>query len=164
MMSEHEFEEYKNQVREARKNRLYVSWRNIKGVDCRMIGPASKCFCGHRYKDHAFDNVKDRRVFCREKKCRCPLFSLIPVCKYSLHFLYSLSLSEWNLTLDLVGAQDFKCLCKHSHLEHDQVTKKCTRPRCACHHFSSKHSCSCSLFYTDHETVFESVRDCSLSS
>ena len=28
MMSEKEFEEYKQQVREARKNRLYVNWRN----------------------------------------------------------------------------------------------------------------------------------------
>lgn len=113
LMSEQEFEEYKMQVREARKNRLYVSWRNIKGVDCRMIGPASKCFCGHRYKDHAFDNVKDRRVFCREKKCRCPLFSLIPVCKY--HHPLALC-HKIPLILNIVGAQDFKCLCKHSHL------------------------------------------------
>jgi hypothetical protein len=28
MMSEKEFEEYKERVREARKNRLYVNWRN----------------------------------------------------------------------------------------------------------------------------------------
>jgi hypothetical protein len=28
MMNEQEFEEFKNNVREARKNRLYVSWRN----------------------------------------------------------------------------------------------------------------------------------------
>jgi hypothetical protein len=27
-MSEKEFEEYKNKVREARKNRLYAVWRN----------------------------------------------------------------------------------------------------------------------------------------
>ncbi len=42
IMSEKEFEEYKNKVREARKNRLYVNWRNLtNGQDCRTIGPAS---------------------------------------------------------------------------------------------------------------------------
>jgi hypothetical protein len=41
MMSEKEFEEFKANVREARKNRLYVTWRNSQGSDCRTIGPAS---------------------------------------------------------------------------------------------------------------------------
>ena len=40
-MSEAEFEAYKAKVREARKNRLYVTWRNSDGVDCKNIGPAS---------------------------------------------------------------------------------------------------------------------------
>ena len=31
MMSEQEFEEFKNNVREARKKRLYVCWRNADG-------------------------------------------------------------------------------------------------------------------------------------
>ena len=57
MMSEKEFEEYKSRVKEARKNRLYVHWRNIEGVDCKNIGPASQCFCGHRFKEHNFDNI-----------------------------------------------------------------------------------------------------------
>ena len=48
---------YKTKVREARKNRLYVHWRNADGVDCKTIGPASQCFCGCRFKNHAFDNV-----------------------------------------------------------------------------------------------------------
>ena len=47
MLSEQEFEEYKQNVREARQNRLYVVWRNSDGMDCRTIGPASQCFCGH---------------------------------------------------------------------------------------------------------------------
>ena len=41
MMSEKEFEEFKESVREARKNRLYVKYRNADGVDCKSIGPAS---------------------------------------------------------------------------------------------------------------------------
>ena len=80
MMSEKEFEEYKAQVREARKNRLYTNWRNTtNGMDCRTIGPASPCFCGHRYKDHNFDNVTSREVHCRSAKCKCKLFSYIPI-------------------------------------------------------------------------------------
>jgi hypothetical protein len=31
MMNEQEFEEFKNEVREARKNRLYVNFRNSEG-------------------------------------------------------------------------------------------------------------------------------------
>lgn len=65
LMSEAEFEAYKASVREKRKNRLYVNWRNADGVDCKSIGPASQCFCGHRYKEHNFDNVEDRNVNCR---------------------------------------------------------------------------------------------------
>lgn len=41
MMSEKEYEEFKNNIREVRKNRLYVKWRNADGVDCKGIGPAS---------------------------------------------------------------------------------------------------------------------------
>jgi len=43
------------------KNRIYASWRNIKGIDCKMIGPATKCFCDHRFKDHEFLNPKDKK-------------------------------------------------------------------------------------------------------
>ena len=97
MMSEKEFEEYKERVREARKNRLYVNWRNQNsGQDCRTIGPASPCFCGHRFKDHNFDNVKSKEVHCKNNKCKCQLFTYIPV----------------------FGSQDLKCFCKHSSTDH----------------------------------------------
>ena len=93
MMSEKEFEAYKAKVREARKNRLYVHWRNAYGVDCKTIGPASQCFCGHRYKEHNFDNVKTKQVHCKAnkmgKKCKCKMFTYIPVCKYSSNRIYS---------------------------------------------------------------------------
>ena len=84
-MSEAEFEAYKAKVREARKNRLYVHWRNANGQDCKTIGPASQCFCGHRFKEHAFDNVDSRKIYCKGnkngKKCKCKMFCYIPVCK-----------------------------------------------------------------------------------
>jgi hypothetical protein len=81
MMSEKEFEEFKQNIKEARKNRLYVQWRNVDGQDCRTIGPASKCFCGHRYKEHNFDDVVNRKIVCRSPKCPCKMFTYIPVCK-----------------------------------------------------------------------------------
>lgn len=98
MMSEKEFEEYKAQVRESRKNRLYVNWRNTtNGQDCRVIGPASQCFCGHRYKQHNFDNVKTKKVHCQAPGCKCKCFMYIPI----------------------FGSQDLKCTCKHSSIEHN---------------------------------------------
>ena len=81
VMSDKEFEEFKNNVREARRNRLYVSWRNVNGQDCKTIGPSSSCFCGHRYKDHFFDNVVERKINCRTSKCPCKMFDYVPVCK-----------------------------------------------------------------------------------
>ncbi len=103
MMSEAEFEEYKKKVRGARANRLYVSWRNTKGIDCKMIGPSSTCFCGHRYRDHTLDNVDTRDIHCKVKKCICPLFNYVPV----------------------YGSNDLKCLCKHSFKFHDPLSRKC---------------------------------------
>ena len=31
------------------KNRLFTSWTNKQGVDCKLIGPESECFCSHRF-------------------------------------------------------------------------------------------------------------------
>lgn len=84
MMSEAEFDAYKAKVRVKRQNRLYVNWRNMEtGADCKAIGPASQCFCGHRFKEHNFDNVEDKNVNCKDNRCKCKLFSYIPVCKYN---------------------------------------------------------------------------------
>ena len=52
--------------------------------------------------------------------------------------------------LNIVGSQDFKCLCKHSHSEHDSNSRKCFRAKCQCAQFISKHSCNCGLQYPDH--------------
>jgi hypothetical protein len=82
MMSEKEFDEFKKNVKDARKNRLYVQWRNEEGTDCRTIGPASQCFCGHRYKEHFFDNVTDRKINCRTAKCLCKMYDYVPICKF----------------------------------------------------------------------------------
>lgn len=131
VMSDKEFEAYKKKVAEARKNHLYVYWVNIKGYDCKAIGPESMCFCGHRYKSHNFDNVKSKKVTCKTAKCKCPLFNYIPV----------------------YGSNDVKCLCKHSYSVHDNLSKKCTKCQCSC--FGSKFTCNCTYTYDDHMTTIE---------
>ena len=131
MMSEKEFESYKKKVSEARKNHLYVYWVNKNGFECKAIGPESMCFCGHRYKGHNFDNVKNKKVNCKTTKCKCALFDYVPV----------------------YGSNDVKCLCKHSYNIHDVLTRKCGK--CTCGHFGSKFTCNCTYPYDDHMTVIE---------
>ena len=135
MMNEKEFEEYKQSVAGARKNRLYVSWRNISGVDCKSIGPSSSCFCGHRYKHHNFDNVKSKKVNCREN-CKCKMFDYVPI----------------------FGSQDLKCRCKHSYTDHGPNTKKCRKCDCM-PTFTTSYACACGMTLHDHQTVFETRQE-----
>lgn len=79
-MSEKEFEEYKKNYREKSKNRIYCSWRNQKGQECKMVGPQTKCFCDHRFKDHEYLEPKDKtKVCCKVPKCNCKCYLYIPV-------------------------------------------------------------------------------------
>lgn len=132
LMSEAEFEAYKKKVAEARKNHLYVYWVNEKGFECKAIGPESMCFCGHRYKNHNFDNVKTKKVNCKQAKCKCPLYEYVPV----------------------YGSNDVKCLCKHSYSLHDNNTRKCSKCQ-NCQKFGSKFTCNCTSTYDDHKTIIE---------
>lgn len=132
MLSPAEYEEFKKQVAAQRANRLFVYWTNKNGLECKTIGPFSKCFCDHRYKDHQTDSLKSKKVPCKVPKCKCRQFNYVPI----------------------YGSNDLKCLCKHSFKEHDNLQKKCERPNCKCSGFSSTHSCSCSLHYNDHATQF----------
>lgn len=45
-----EYEEYKKKVLPLRiANRLFVSWTAPNGMDCKLVGPETMCFCNHRY-------------------------------------------------------------------------------------------------------------------
>ena len=130
MMSPEEFEAYKKKVASARANHLYVYYTNSKGEECKAIGPSSLCFCKHRYRNHNFDNVTNKKVNC--KNCKCKLFNYIPV-----H-----------------GSLDIKCSCHHSYEVHDPVSKKCSK--CSnCAKFSSNYTCDCGLPYDKHYTLIE---------
>ena len=129
LMSEKEYENYKKNISEKRKNRLYVFWINSDGFECKAIGPESMCFCNHRYKYHDFDNAKNKKIKC--KKCNCKCYEHVPC----------------------YGANDVKCLCHHSYREHDLISRKCNRKNCKCKIFGSKFTCNCGEGYDTHKTV-----------
>ncbi|CEM30336.1 unnamed protein product [Vitrella brassicaformis CCMP3155] len=138
LLSEEEYGKLQAKAAKAKENELHVYWRNTStGMDCKIIGPSSKCFCGHRYRDHAWFETETKKVSCRMQGCRCLMFSYIPI-----H-----------------GSQDLKCRCKHSYEVHDARTKKCTQPSCSCSGFISRFTCGCGSSYENHETVFETRRE-----
>ena len=134
MMTDAEFEAYKKKVADARRNHLYVFYTNNKGEECKAIGPSSMCFCKHRFRNHNFDNVTNKKVNC--KNCKCKLFNYIPV-----H-----------------GSLDIKCGCHHSYEDHDPVTKKCLKCK-NCVKFSSNYTCDCGMPYDKHTTVIETRKE-----
>jgi hypothetical protein len=134
MMTDAEFEAYKKKVAGARANHLYVFYVNGKGEECKAIGPSSMCFCKHRYRNHNFDNVTNKKVNC--KNCKCKLFNYIPV-----H-----------------GSLDIKCGCHHSYEDHDPVTKKCLKCK-NCSKFSSNYTCDCGMPYDKHTTLIETRKE-----
>ncbi|XP_065521939.1 protein FAM221A isoform X1 [Lathamus discolor] len=92
-----EYEEYKRKVVPIRlRNRLYVSWRSPTGMDCKLVGPETLCFCTHRYKQHKTDYEvipEDRPICvpCRVSRCPCQSYHYVP----------------------LNGTQPIRCRCKH---------------------------------------------------
>jgi len=124
---------------EDQKNRVYVTWLNEQGLECRSVGPSSKCFCGHKFRDHDAGN-KQKKVFCKMARCRCKLFEYIPI----------------------RGSQDLKCHCKHSYKMHNISTRTCnkqhpvTKNKCCCDGFFSSFGCSCGQPFSSHRTLFES--------
>ncbi|XP_069770016.1 protein FAM221A isoform X4 [Narcine bancroftii] len=52
-----EYERYKKEVLPIRlQNRLFVSWTSPNGIDCKLVGPETLCFCRHRCKHYADDH------------------------------------------------------------------------------------------------------------
>ncbi|CAD8206034.1 unnamed protein product [Paramecium octaurelia] len=134
LLSEKEYEALKKKQQENIKNRVYATWKNSKGMECKQIGPASMCFCGHRFKEHEYMMPKNKKVVCKNKQCSCPQFNYIPI----------------------FGSQDLKCVCHHSYTEHDPITKKCTKGQCGCNtRFQSSWLCTCGQKYNDHVTIIE---------
>ena len=97
-LSEAAYSQLKARAREAAKDRLFCTWRNLStGMDCVAVGPMSRCFCGHSYRAHDFMDNKGKRVGCRCEGCSCAQF-------------------EYMLGR---GSSWIRCgRCKHAHDEH----------------------------------------------
>jgi hypothetical protein len=132
--SPEEYAKLKQRQMTSAKTRVYTVFRNVNGRDCKTIGPATKCFCNHRYKEHNYLDPINKKVVCNVKGCKCQCFDYIPV-----H-----------------GSTDFKCLCKHSYTDHNVMTHKCDRCK-GCKKFMSTWSCSCEYKWAEHKTIVGKV-------
>ncbi|KAK7098130.1 protein FAM221A-like [Littorina saxatilis] len=141
MMSPEEYEAYKRKVIPMRiKNRIYTSYTSPSGMDCKMVGPETNCFCQHRYKQHQTDFKEipaERPIMlpCKVSGCRCVSYHYVP----------------------LNGGQPIRCTCKHMADEHNEkapyVCKKggCTK----CTGFTSSFTCGCGAGHKEHRMMIE---------
>ncbi|KAK7500473.1 hypothetical protein BaRGS_00008380 [Batillaria attramentaria] len=126
-----EYEEYKKKVLPIRlKNRLYTSYSSPSGMDCKLIGPETPCFCKHRYKEHKtdFEVIPPERPVhlpCRAKGCRCAAFHFVP----------------------MNGGQPIRCTCKHFTDDHSEV-----KPY-------SSFTCACGAGHDQHIMIIETAEE-----
>lgn len=135
-LGEAEYAALRRLAAKAAKDRLFVTWRNMStGMDCYNVGPDSRCHCGHSYKAHAWFETETKRVFCRCPGCRCDGFE------------YVVGHGAWWI----------KCICKHSHHEHDNGRGHCQGggSTCLCSKFHSSFGCVCGSSWQEHATVIE---------
>ncbi|CAJ0966203.1 unnamed protein product, partial [Ranitomeya imitator] len=64
MFTPEEYEAYKKTVLPTRaQNRLFVSWRSPTGIDCKLVGPETPCFCTHSHTSWIYEpHVMDLRA------------------------------------------------------------------------------------------------------
>lgn len=134
----------KNVIPMRMKNRLYTSWVSPTGMDCKLIGPETLCFCQHRYKQHKtdFKEIPTERPIllpCRVDKCGCSSYHYVP----------------------FNGSQPIRCHCKHPADEHSEVAPfKCKRSSCGkCFGFCSSFTCGCGQTVHDHHMVVETAKE-----
>ncbi|KAJ7991536.1 hypothetical protein DPEC_G00284890 [Dallia pectoralis] len=139
LFSPEEYEDYKKAVLPQRlQNRLYVSFGVPGGIDCKLIGPETPCFCTHRYKQHQtdFEVVPLERPIalpCRVHGCGCSAYQYV----------------------HLNGSQSVRCRCKHYPHDHSETTDHVCRKCTSCSGFSSPYTCGCGQPSSDHLTLVE---------
>ncbi|KAB1275999.1 Serine/threonine-protein kinase 31 [Camelus dromedarius] len=138
-----EYEEYKRKVLPMRlQNRLFVSWRSPTGVDCKLVGPETLCFCTHRYKQHKtdFEAIPQQRPIslpCRVTGCPCRAYLYVP----------------------LNGAQPVRCRCKHFADQHSAAPGFTCNACSKCSGFHSCFTCACGQPAYAHDTVVETKQE-----
>lgn len=142
-------QQYKNYIetvaRHRNENRLYAHWVNSQNLECKAIGPETKCFCGCRYKQHNVDQIginnsddlnQKIKIKCKVKGCKCGNFTFAPT----------------------IGPNNFaKCFCKHDAELHRTPGKKCQKSPnfCNCQKYSPTLICDCQEPANLHSTKIE---------
>ncbi|CAG9464274.1 unnamed protein product [Pedinophyceae sp. YPF-701] len=116
------------------KEKEFLAWmcRGCK-KECIPIRTESRCLCGHRMKEHA-PLGSSGALSCKNTRCKCK------------KFFYIVAEGSWVL----------RCRCKHKHIEHDPVTRKCTKAGCkTCPEggFDSPWVCNCNHPWAEHDQV-----------
>ncbi|VDH99230.1 Hypothetical predicted protein [Mytilus galloprovincialis] len=126
------------------KNRLFVSYSAPTGMDCKMIGPETPCFCTHRYKQHKTDfevipTDRPIKLPCRQRGCKCATYHFAP----------------------LNGSQPIRCTCKHTSEEHsEEQPYRCKKRGCIkCTGFTSSFTCGCGGSYKQHKMIVETAEE-----
>ena len=138
--SPEQYERYKKRVIPMRtRNRLYVSWRAPSGMDCKLVGPETACFCQHRYKQHKTDfkvfPKSNSQVKCEVRGCPCSGFFYQPK----------------------NGSQPLRCShCKQLASDHEVSKPYVCKRSSACTGFKSSYRCGCGEKAEDHVTLIES--------
>jgi len=139
MFTPEEYTKYKKEVLPKRlKNRLYVSWVNPDGMDCKCVGPETLCRCDHRYHQHQtdFDEIpKERPILlpCKAPGCKCKAYNFVPK----------------------NGGQSIRCRCKHFTEEHDINAPYGCRSCKDCKEFKSSFTDNCQHATHTHYTLVE---------
>ncbi|KAL0205958.1 hypothetical protein P9112_001265 [Eukaryota sp. TZLM1-RC] len=137
LLSEEEFQKRKKEAIDNAKNRVFCFWVNSQGLECRTVGPSTKCVCGCRYRVHA-PLTKDKPSSCRTRGCGCRNFEVLPG-----H-----------------GSSYSRCGCKHSAEDHAKIgRRKCQKTTCSCTGFSTTVSCTCGENSASHRTIFQTIEE-----
>ena len=122
------------------ENRIYCYWVNPDGLECKSIGPETKCLCGCLFKDHRVDqknaNQKvDQKLKVDCKKCKngnCSNFFYVP---------------GHGTTYVRCGG------CKRATDDHKNPGNKSSNPSCT--GFYSNWNCDCGISAKFHKTIFQ---------
>uniref|UniRef100_A0A668VHE8 Protein FAM221A n=1 Tax=Oreochromis aureus TaxID=47969 RepID=A0A668VHE8_OREAU len=134
-----QYEEYRKKMFSQRlKNRLYVSYGVPGGIDCKLIGPETQCFCAHRYKQHKTDwevvpSERPLALPCRVKGCCCPAYEYVP----------------------RLGPNPVRCRCKHLPQHHSEAAGHLCKSCNSCSGFQSPYTCGCGQPSSEHQTLVE---------
>lgn len=140
---------------------FYIGWRCPSFTwDCIRLDHSSRCFCDHSLQEHDMSRFEagqpnnGRSIKCSIANCSCRSFNFVPqrpedIGEWWLRKRPDFDESAWRA----------KCRCKHSHVHHNPVSRRCKVACCACFRFESNFLCAaCDRHLEEHETFFEDAK------